>query len=156
MHKLLGLDKALRGIKGSLKVEIVKKVELEEQIEQEKLKLVSIRDNPEYDDGIREDIRSRITRLNDDLKTRQENINLLNSRLSNQITGIRETITKVLDKDISLAKKIWTLFREQSITITSVLMSTGMAIRALVKALLPSGGGVWQWEVSLHLRMKKV
>ena len=40
----------------------------------EKRKLVEIQDNPEYDDGIREDIRNRIERLNDDLKVRQESI----------------------------------------------------------------------------------
>ena len=33
MHKLLGLDKELRSIRGSLKVEMVKKVELQQHIE---------------------------------------------------------------------------------------------------------------------------
>ena len=46
-------------------------------------------------------------------------------------------ITKVLDKDTSLAEKIRTLFREQGITIASILM--GMAIGVLVEALLPGG-----------------
>ena len=32
LHKLLGLDKQLRSIRGSLKVEVAKKVELEEHI----------------------------------------------------------------------------------------------------------------------------
>ena len=32
LHELLGLDKQLRSIRGSLKVEVVKKVELEEHI----------------------------------------------------------------------------------------------------------------------------
>ena len=45
-----------------------------------------------------------------------------------------------MDKDTSLAKKIRTLFREQGITIASVLMAIGMAIGVLVEALLPSGG----------------
>ena len=39
MHKLLGLDKQLRSIRGSLKVEVAKKVQLEENIEKEKCKL---------------------------------------------------------------------------------------------------------------------
>ena len=39
MHKLLGLDKQLRSIRGSLKVEVAKKVQLEESIEKEKHKL---------------------------------------------------------------------------------------------------------------------
>ena len=48
-------------------------------------------------------------------------------------------IAKVLDKDTSLAEKIRTLFQEQGITITSILMAIGMAINVLVQALLPGG-----------------
>ena len=55
--------------------------------------------------------------------------------------SFKETIAKVLDKDTSLGEKIRTLFREQGITIASVLMAIGMAIRVLVEALLPGGGG---------------
>ena len=47
----------------------------------------------------------------------------------------------MLDKDTSLAEKIRTLFREQRITIASILMAIGMAIGVLVEALLPGGGG---------------
>ena len=49
-----------------------------------------------------------------------------------------------MDKDTSLAEKIRTLFREQGITIASILTAIGMAIGVLVEALLPgasSGGG---------------
>ena len=57
----------------------------------------------------------------------------------NQIKSFKETIVKVLDKDTSLAEKIRMLFREQGITIASVLMAIGMAISDLVEALLPGG-----------------
>ena len=50
-------------------------------------------------------------------------------------------IVKVLDKDVPLAEKIRTLFREQGITIASILMAIGMVIGVLVEALLFSGGG---------------
>ena len=83
----------------------------------------------------------RIAKLNDELKVRQEGINLLKGRLTNQITSFKETIAKVLDKDTSLAEKIRMLFREQGITIASILMATGIAISVLVEALLPGGGG---------------
>ena len=49
-------------------------------------------------------------------------------------------IVKVLDKDNSLAEKIRTLFREQGITIASILKAIGMAISVLVDALLPGSG----------------
>ena len=90
---------------------------------------------------MREDIMKRFSALNDELATRQESIDLLKGRLQKQITSFKETITKVLDKDISLTEKIRTLFREQGITIASILTAVGMAISAFVEALLPGGGG---------------
>ena len=90
---------------------------------------------------MKEDITKRIDALNDELATRQESIDLLKGRLRNQITSFKETIAKVLDKDTSLGEKIRTLFREQGITIASILRTIGMAIGVLVEALLPGGGG---------------
>ena len=48
-------------------------------------------------------------------------------------------IAKVLNKDTSLAEKVWTLFREQGIMIASILTAIGMAIGVLVEMLLPGG-----------------
>ena len=90
---------------------------------------------------MKEDITKRIDTLNDELVTRQESINLLKGRLKNQITSFCKTIAKVLDKDSSLGEMIRTLFREQGITIASILTSIGMAIGVLVEVLLPGGGG---------------
>ena len=142
LRELLGLDKQLRSIRGSLKVEVAKKVELEEHITKERRKLEEFREYPGvYDDAMKEDITKRIDNLNDELVIRQESIDLLKGRLKNQITSFRKTIAKVLDKDTSLAEKIRTLFREQGITIASILTAIRMAIRLLVEALLPGGGG---------------
>ena len=47
-----------------------------------------------------------------------------------------------MDKETgTLAERIRTLFREQGITIASILTAIGMAIGVLVEALLPGGGG---------------
>ena len=89
---------------------------------------------------MKENITKRINALNDELVTRQESIDLLKGRLKNQITSFKETIAKVLDKDTSLSEKIRTLFKEQGITIASILMAIGMAIGVLVEALLLGGG----------------
>ena len=141
LRELLGLDKQLRTIRGSLKVEVTKKVELEEHFIKEHQKLEEFREYPGvYDDAMKEDITKQIDALNDELATRQESIDLLKGRLKNQITSFKETIAKVLDKDTSLSEKIRTLFREQGITIASILTAIGMAIEVLVEALLPSGG----------------
>ena len=142
LRELLGLDKQLRSIRGSLKVEVAKRVELEEHITKERQKLEEFREYPGvYNDEMKEDITKRIDALNDELVTRQESIDLLKGRLKNQITSFKETIAKVLDKDTSLGEKIRTLFREQGITIASILTAIGMAIRVLVEALLPGRGG---------------
>ena len=91
---------------------MAKKVELEQHIAKEWRKLEEFREYPgEYDDAMKEDITKRIDDLNEDLKVRQESIDLLKGRLKNQITSFLETIAKVLDKDTSLAEKIRTLFK---------------------------------------------
>ena len=55
--ELLGLDKQLRSIRGSLKVEVAKKLELEERIAKERRKLKEFREYPGvYDDAMKKDI----------------------------------------------------------------------------------------------------
>ena len=158
LRELLGLDKQLRTIRGSLKVEVAKKVQLDGHIEMEKIKLGEIQDDPRYTKKQREELRKRLDKLNDELKVRQESIDLLKGRLRNQITSFKETIAKVLDKDTSLGEKIRTLFREQGITIASILTAIGMAIGLLVEALLPgsattaSGGGEPPPKDEKHLK----
>ena len=124
----------------------------------EKIKLGEIQDDPRYTKKQHEELRKRLDKLNDELKVRQESIDLLKGSLRNQITSFKETIAKVLDKDTSLGEKIRTLFREQGITIASILLAIGMAIGVLVEALLPGGGAAaTSGEVaSLLLKMRKV
>ena len=88
---------------------------------------------------MKEEITKQIDALNDELATREESIDLLKGRLKNQIRSFKETIAKVLDKSTSLGEKIRTLFREQGITIASILTAIRMAIGVLVEALLPGG-----------------
>ena len=129
---------------------------MEEHITKEGRKLEEFREYPGvYDDAMREDITKRIDDLNDELKVRQESIDLLKGRLKSQITSFKETIAKVLDKDTSLGEKIRTLFREQGITIASILTAIGMAIGVLVEALLPDGAAT-ALGGGLLLKMRKV
>ena len=95
LQELLGLDKQLRSIRGSLKVEVAKKVQLEERITKERSKLEEFRDYPGvYNDAMREDITKRIDDVNEDLKVRQESIDLLKGRLKNQITNLKKLLLK--------------------------------------------------------------
>ena len=57
LQELLGLDRQLRSIRGLLKVEVAKKVQLEECIAKEHHKLEEFREYlGVYDDGMKEDI----------------------------------------------------------------------------------------------------
>ena len=82
LRELLGLDRQLRSIRGSLKVEVAKKVGLEEHIIKERRKLEEFQEYlGVYDHAMKEDITKRIDALNDELVTRQESIDLLKGRL---------------------------------------------------------------------------
>ena len=130
---------------------------MEECIAKECRKLEGFREYPGvYNDAMREDITKQNDDLNEDLKVRQESIDLLKGRLKNQITSFRETIPKVLDNNTSLAEKIRTLFREQGIMIASILTAIRMAIGVLVEALYYQVVGVPQHQVASLLEMRKV
>ena len=138
LRELEGLDKQLRTIKGSLKVEIAKRVDLNNRIEHEERKLSEVQD-PTYSDDQKNMIEDRIKRLRDELNERNKEIDILKGEASKQINQIKESITKFLDKETgTLGERIRTLFKEQGITIVSILTTVGMAVGVLIKALLGS------------------
>ena len=148
LKELEGLDKQLRTIKGSLKVAITKLVDLEGRIKLEERKLSEVQD-PKYSDDQRDMIEDRIGKLRGELTERNKEIDILKGEASKQINQIRESITKFLDKETgTLGERIRTLFKEQGITIVSILTAVGMAIGFLIEALLggpststPTSGG---------------
>ena len=148
LRELEGLDKQLRTIKGSLKVAIAKRIDLEGRIKHEERKLNEIQD-PKYSDDQRDMIEGRINKLRGELTERNKEIDILKGEASKQINQIRGSITKFLDKETgTLGERIRTLFKEQGITIVSILTAVGMAIGVLIEALLgtpsasaPKSGG---------------
>ena len=48
-------------------------------------------------------------------------------------------MNKVLKEDTALRERLRTLFREQGVTIVSVLTAIGMMIGVIVEAVIPSG-----------------
>ena len=131
-----GLDKQLRTIKGSLKVAIAKRIDLEGRIKHEERKSNEIQD-PKYSDDQRDVIEGRINKLRGELTERNKEIDILKGEASKQINQIKESITKFLDKETgTLGERIRTLFKEQGITIVSILTAVGMTIGVLIEALL--------------------
>ena len=136
LRELEGLDKQLRTIKGSLKVAIAKRIDLEGRIKHEERKLNEIQD-PKYSDDQRDMIEGRINKLRGELTERNKEIDILKGEASKQINQIRGSITKFLDKETgTLGERIRTLLKEQGITIVSILTAVGMAIGVLIEALL--------------------
>ena len=136
LRELEGLDKQLRTIKGSLKVAIAKRVDLEAHIKLEERKLNEIQD-PKYSDDQRDMIEGRLRKVRGELTERNKEIDILKGEASKQINQIRESITKFLDKEMgTLGERIRTLFKEQGITIVSILTAVGMALGVLLEALL--------------------
>ena len=148
LRELEGLDKQLRTIKGSLKVAIAKHVDLEARIKHEERKLNEIQD-PTYSDDQRNMIEDRIGKLRGELTEREKEIKILKGEAFKQINQIKESITKFLDKETgTLGERIRTHFKEQGITIVSILTAVGMAIGVIIEALLggpsastPTSGG---------------
>ena len=137
LRELEGLDKELRTISGSLRSAIAKSMTKQVDIDRENRKLEEMANDETYSDEQREEVRARLQRFQDEQRTINEQIRILKGRYSNQIYQIRESIMKFLDKETgTLGERIRTLFKEQGITVVSILTAVGMAIGVLIEALL--------------------
>ena len=137
LRELEGLDKELRMISGSLRSAIAKSIAKQVDIDKENRKLEEMANDETYSDEQREEVRARLQRFQDEQKAISDQIRILKGRYSNQIYQIRESIMKFLDKETgTLGERIRTLFKEQGITIVSILTALGMTLGVLIEALL--------------------
>ena len=137
LRELEGLDKELRTISSSLRSAIARSIAKQVDIDRENRKLEEIVNDETYSDEQREEVRARLQRFQDEQKAINDQICILKGRYSNHIYQIRESIMKFLDKETGmLGERIRTLFREQGITIVSILTALGMTFGVLIEALL--------------------
>ena len=137
LGELEGLDKELRTISGSLRSAIAKSIAKQVDIDRENRKFEEMANDETYSDEQREEMRARLQRFQDEQKAINDQIRILKGRYSNQIYQIRESIMKFFDKETgTLGERIRTLFKEQGITIISILTALGMALGVLIEALL--------------------
>ena len=134
LRELRALDKALQTTRGELVNNLAKLTELDKHITREQNKL----DEPDIGEFERRRIAERIRDLKDERVSRLEAASASREALRSQISRIRETINRLINEDTTLAERIRTLFREQGITIVSILTALGMVISTLVLAI--SGG----------------
>ena len=137
LRELEGLDKELRTISSSLRSAITKSIAKRVDIDRENQKLEEMANDETYSDEQREEVRARLQRFQDEQKAINDQIRIFKGRYSNQIYQIRESIMKFLDKETgTLGERIRTLFKEQGITIISILTALGMTLGVLIEALL--------------------
>ena len=143
LREIRGLDKALQTIRGELTNNLAKLTELDDHIALEKRKLDEA-DAGGVDELIRRRIAERLRDLQDERSARLEAASATKDALRSQISRIRETISRILHEDTTLAERVCTLFREQGVTLVSILTAIGMAISTLVLSLTggASGGSV--------------
>ena len=140
MREFLAINKALQSIQVELVNNTSKLTEINKRIERDTKKLKEVEDDPTYSDEQRQLYKDRLDDLSTEKQARPEILSQNRKDLQTQVARIRQTIEKVLDKDASLAERIRTLFKEQGITIASILTALSMTIATIVLAITGGGG----------------
>ena len=139
MREIEALDRSLQSIRGEIANNLSKLGQLDEQINKEKQKLVEA-DDSNLGREVKDRISKRLKDLQEERAVRLEVLSNNREELRTQVSRIKNTIQRILYEDTTLAERIRTLFREQGITIASILTALGFAISTLVFAL--TGGSV--------------
>ena len=139
LREILALDRSLQTIRGEMTNNLAKLGEIDDHIEREKNKLVQA-DDENLDTQVKQRIESRLQDLNAERAARLEVLSENREQLRSQVSRIRETINRILHEDTTLAERIRTLFREQGITIASILTAFGFVISTIVLAVTGTGG----------------
>ena len=141
MREFLGIDKALQSIQGELLNNTSKLTEINKSIKKGTKKLEEVENGSTYTNKQRQLYRDRLDELNTEKQARLEILSQNQKDLQTQVERIRQTIEKVLDQDTSLAERTRTFFREQGITIFSILDAFSMTISTIVLAITGDFGG---------------
>ena len=134
LREIQGLSDSLKTIRGSKAMQESRKVSLQQLIEGYR-KDLELPGTTERADQIEREIQ----KAKDQLRATEDSIDVLNQESRSQVSQIRNSLLRVLDKNTTLAERVRTLFREQGVTIVSILTAIGLAISTLVLAL--TGGG---------------
>ena len=113
MREFLGIDKALQGIKCEILNNTSKLTEINKHIQGQINKQL---------------YRDRLDNWDTKEQARLGILSQNEKDLQMQVARIKQSLEKVLDRNTSLAERIGTLFREQGITIFSILTALSMTI----------------------------
>ena len=143
MQEFLAINKALQSIQGEPLSNTSKLTEIDKRIQRDTKKLEEVENDPSYSDEQRQLYRDRLDDLNTEKQARLEILSQNRKDLPTQVARIKQTLEKVLDKSTLLAERIRSLFREQVITIFSILTTFSMTISTIALAITGAfeGGG---------------
>ena len=138
IRELAGLDKDMQKIQGALAHHTA---ELDEAVKNKEAKEKEIKEKE--DEGYPEDdlkkLRSELTDLDLAIKTHEEKIYDLKMSRASQINSIKDSLSRLIEGKKPFRRRIIDLFREQGITIASILTAVGMVLAFLIESLLPKG-----------------
>ena len=141
MREFLGIDKVLQRIQGELLNNTSKLTQINKRIERDTKKLEEVENDSTYSDEQRQLHKDRLDDLNTEEQARLEIISQNRKDLQTRVARIKQTLEKVLDKNSSLVERIRTLFREQGITIFSILTALSMTISTFALTITGACGG---------------
>ena len=143
-RELAGLDRSLRNMRTTV-------LKLTSDREAKKLRVEELKDEiskVSYDDG-EVQFDENLQEKTEKIKTLEEEIEVLDSEIReydgkfrSQFQRIKQTIDKMLHQDLTLGEQIQTLFREQGITIASVITALGLAIGMIINSILSAAKSI--------------
>ena len=138
-RELAGLDRSLRNMRTTvLKMTSDREVK-KATLRQLKDEISKVAYDEEGEVQFSEDLREKqeeIETLEKEIKALDSVIVEYDDKFRGQFERIKQTIDKMLNQDMTLGERIQTLFREQGITITSVITALGLAIGMIINSIL--------------------
>ena len=143
-RELAGLDRSLRNMRTTV-------LKMTSDREVKKATLRQLKDEiskVSYDDG-EVQFDENLQEKTEKIKTLEEEIEVLDSEIREydgkfrgQFQRIKQTVDKMLHQDLTLGEQIQTLFREQGITIASVITALGLAIGMIINSILSAAKSI--------------
>ena len=143
-RELAGLDRSLRNMRTTV-------LKMTSDREAKKATLRQLKDEiskVSYDDG-EVQFDENLQEKTEKIKTLEEEIEVLDSEIREydgkfrgQFQRIKQTVDKMLHQDLTLGEQIQTLFREQGITIASVITALGLAIGMIINSILSAAKSI--------------
>ena len=147
-RELAGLDRSLRNMRTTvLKITSDREVkkarvkELKDEISKVSYDAADDEAGVEFSEDLREKQRE-IKTLEEEIEVSDSVIREYDNKFRGQFERIKQTIDKMLNQDMTLGERIQTLFREQGLTITSVITALGLAIGMIINSILSAAKSI--------------